>query len=835
MDATSALALLNQKFPVADSIAGTKCERAIKWELTIGDDLSPHWNHSIVCVSIEKTPFAKGSCRTAHKLKDWSKPGMELVGKFSSNKKTTRDSYFTDVLMQTFCSKWAEKFNESKPPKPITFLPTYVYELLDHPPPYPVCGGEPFIAGEYKKHNNNSGYVNSESRNTPQAFSHFSYENSNHELLIVDIQGVNDFYTDPQIHTKNGQGFGEGNLGETGFHKFLQSHKCNAVCDFLKLQQINQSKRTLLRGTLPVVQLMEFHEAIGINQQGQPQGAPSGNYDMAYFQSGASTPVSLDDEEKQLQEQLERIRAQQKAKQAPVPTPQVSAPQVAAPQVAAPHVSAPHVTAPHVAVPQVVQPPNRPISTGVSVKPAAAVASPPVIKPVVLSPGKVVSPGNALSAHATPNALSPPMNSPHSNTSPHVQTAVAQPSTPTSSSNASSSQSSPAVRPSSVVSPSSEAGISVPPPSRPVPPTPTNAMSTPPHHQAPSPVSKPLPPPVQQHTSISFEARSSPPPQSIFGSPSPSPSQSHGPSHPAPQQQQQQAQAAQLPDKASSEKWDLKNTRNLDTIRGLQSECMVGNESRMFTGSNDGNLGIWDADQMKHISNVKAHGKSIRSVALSAKGTLLTGGADSYIKEWDLNTMTMLKEIKDSNEINSVFIQDNLMFTGSNDKTVKIWDMRTYQCTQTLQGHTRAIKAVCALGNLMFSGSNDQQIFVWSLQNNRVLTNFQGHEGWVKSLYAHNNTLYSASHDETVKVWDLKTTKCTNTLKCKDRVESVMVTNQGIFAGAGDYLQIFDTASHDPLATINTRSSILCLWRKQNKLFTGSLASNLKVWTWDTL
>lgn len=41
-------------------------------------------------------------------------------------------------------------------------------------------------------------------RFTPQAFSHFSFERSGHELIVVDIQGVGDLYTDPQIHTMDG-------------------------------------------------------------------------------------------------------------------------------------------------------------------------------------------------------------------------------------------------------------------------------------------------------------------------------------------------------------------------------------------------------------------------------------------------------------------------------------------------------------------------------------------------------------------------------------------------------------------------------------------------------
>jgi hypothetical protein len=34
--------------------------------------------------------------------------------------------------------------------------------------------------------------------------------------LCVDIQGVGDLYTDPQIHTLDGQGYGDGNLALRG-------------------------------------------------------------------------------------------------------------------------------------------------------------------------------------------------------------------------------------------------------------------------------------------------------------------------------------------------------------------------------------------------------------------------------------------------------------------------------------------------------------------------------------------------------------------------------------------------------------------------------------------
>jgi len=105
---------------------------------------------------------------------------------------------------------------------------------------------EPYINPEnYVKHNNNWGFVHPLNRNTPQAFSHFSWEFTGHRFMVVDIQGVGDVYTDPQIHSAddNGEGdgpWGMGNMGMQGIQKFLDTHRCNAVCQCLGLQPTAQ-------------------------------------------------------------------------------------------------------------------------------------------------------------------------------------------------------------------------------------------------------------------------------------------------------------------------------------------------------------------------------------------------------------------------------------------------------------------------------------------------------------------------------------------------------------------------------------------------------------------
>jgi hypothetical protein len=181
--------------------------------------------------------------------------------------------------MQLFAYQFAEKFNVYKPPKLVSFVKAWLVKLPRRG--NQLCAVERFISGPYRKHNNNFGFVNEDERNTPQAFSHFSYEASGHSLLLCDIQGVADMYTDPQIHTVAGEDkkerpFGKGNLGQKGIDQFLKTHRCNPICRYLKLPPINpKMDEEGNLGTVPVdstVMLDQNIDVVRIKVQELPTG-----------------------------------------------------------------------------------------------------------------------------------------------------------------------------------------------------------------------------------------------------------------------------------------------------------------------------------------------------------------------------------------------------------------------------------------------------------------------------------------------------------------------------------------------------------------------------------
>ena len=240
--------------PWRGMLHGVPSELAVRrtWDHETGT-----WKADVVLIRVERQPFAHGAMRQCFRMKilrgatrGWDgAAGTNFVGKSYPSDPNSASLLEADVKMQSTAKWFAECFNREAPPKPVDFVQCALVALPARG--WATFGVEVFLEGSFTKYSSNSGFVTDEVvRHTPHAFSHYTYERSKGEQMVVDVQGVGDLLTDPQIHTRAG-GRGGGDLGLRGMALFFASHRCNALCRQLRCRPFASPPTVPSSATLP--------------------------------------------------------------------------------------------------------------------------------------------------------------------------------------------------------------------------------------------------------------------------------------------------------------------------------------------------------------------------------------------------------------------------------------------------------------------------------------------------------------------------------------------------------------------------------------------------------
>ncbi len=198
-------------------------------------------------ITIAEDPFAEGAMRYAFMMfdQDLKKNYVVKVPKDVNPITYNPEDMKFDIEAMFICKHIVNEFNDKmicvvESRYLVEFVHSFIYEILDESSRFKYYYGENFIAGKYDKYNNNAGWTNANGKDTEQgliaqALSHFSWQLTQGYMMIVDLQGVGNVLTDPQIHCLDKHRFGKGNLGYQGMLMFFNTHECNEHCRALGL------------------------------------------------------------------------------------------------------------------------------------------------------------------------------------------------------------------------------------------------------------------------------------------------------------------------------------------------------------------------------------------------------------------------------------------------------------------------------------------------------------------------------------------------------------------------------------------------------------------------
>ncbi len=190
--------------------------------------------------------------------------------------------------------------------------------------------------------------------------------------------------------------------------------------------------------------------------------------------------------------------------------------------------------------------------------------------------------------------------------------------------------------------------------------------------------------------------------------------------------------------------------------------------SVFFTGGAHKSIRMWEIGSEKEVPNSKmeGHKTTIKALVVSPDGSLLASGSqEGEILLWETATRKIISRLKEhKDEITSLaFSPDNLFMASSSvDGQIIVWDTETNKVVKKMDGGAGVLAVAFADGgNSIVSAGDDNLIRIWNAKTGENIGKLAGHQDMVTRLAVGRDgtTLFSTSRDRTVRRWDLTSRK----------------------------------------------------------------------------
>lgn len=290
-----------------------------------------------------------------------------------------------------------------------------------------------------------------------------------------------------------------------------------------------------------------------------------------------------------------------------------------------------------------------------------------------------------------------------------------------------------------------------------------------------------------------------------------------------------------------------------DNITALDFDAPFG---LMVSAAMDDSVKVWDLNAGRCIGMLEGHTASVRALQVE-DNFLATGSMDATIKLWDLSkahydpqgsgfgkdddddgiafenpddlpvdppagsmagcALFTLQAHLDS--ITALHFRDNVLVSGSADKTMRQWDLEKGRCVQTLDvmwaaaqatalstgpdawrqtsrpadGSADFVGALQVFESALACGTADGMVRLWDLRSGQVHRSLVGHTGPVTCLQFDDMHLVTGSLDRSVRIWDLRTGSIYDAYAYDHPITSMMFDQRRIVCAAGeDVVKVYD-------------------------------------------
>lgn len=173
--------------------------------------------------------------------------------------------------------------------------------------------------------------------------------------------------------------------------------------------------------------------------------------------------------------------------------------------------------------------------------------------------------------------------------------------------------------------------------------------------------------------------------------------------------------------------------------------------SRLFSVSIEGRLCVWDTDNGELVASHQLHQGPINDIDYDA-GKVATAGFDGRAllvdeqgkRRWEYDAGTRL---------HAVALIDDVIAFGGSDGVVTV--SRSEQPEMKLSGHEDAIECLAFVDDILVSGSRDRTLRIWDMSTGELTAMLEGHRDWVTRVAGVSpGEILSVGEDGLIVLWN---------------------------------------------------------------------------------
>jgi len=224
---------------------------------------------------------------------------------------------------------------------------------------------------------------------------------------------------------------------------------------------------------------------------------------------------------------------------------------------------------------------------------------------------------------------------------------------------------------------------------------------------------------------------------------------------------------------------------------------------------------------------------------------LFTGSYDKTIKIWEISSGVCLNTVRaHSNWVSSVnhCKNFNILISSSWDSTIKLWKISDFSIDNSLILQNEIGNYIyCVRENLknaeVYSGTEFKTVDIWDVNKKLIKSSLIGHLERVNNIKHHfdKNIILSGSEDKNIRLWDSRTSECEILFSGHKRgitqVEYDSINNRVISSSMDKTIKIWEIRKNKELRTlVGHSSSVYSVVFDQTKIISGSKDNSIRIW-----